>query len=171
MRRSIGTARTAEKLERCRVLGLDAGIVPPVVDGNLDTAATVASLVDATGQGVDVVLDLVGGHYVEVDIDAAALKGRIVLIGALAGARARSCRCSPSMGKRLTIAGTMLRARDKQEKADAVAAFARDVVPLLAAGTVAAGRRRESLPIEQVADAYDLLASDATFGKVILDCR
>ena len=38
----IGTARTAEKLERCRALGLDAGIVPPVADGELDTAATVA---------------------------------------------------------------------------------------------------------------------------------
>jgi NADPH:quinone reductase len=165
----IGTARTAEKLERCRVLGLDAGIVPGVVDGNLDTAATVASLLALTGQGVDVVLDLVGGHYVEIDIDAAALKGRIVLIGALAGASAQLSVLSV-MGKRLTIAGTMLRARDKQEKADAIAAFARDVVPLLAAGTVRPVVDA-TLPIEQVADAYDLLASDATFGKVILDCR
>ena len=114
-------------------------------------------------------LDLVGGHYVEVDIDAAALKGRIVLIGALAGASAQLSVLSV-MGKRLTIAGTMLRARDKQEKADAVAAFARDVVPLLAAGTVRPVVDA-TLPIEQVADAYDLLESDATFGKVILDCR
>ena len=74
------------------------------------------------------------------------------------------------MGKRLTIAGTVLRARDTQEKAAATAAFARDVVPLLAAGTVAPVVDA-TLPLERAADAYDLLASDATFGKVILDCR
>jgi NADPH2:quinone reductase len=167
--RVIGTARTAEKLDRCRLLGLDAGFVPRFADGILDTAATVASIIELTGQGVDVVLDLVGGRYVEVDIDAAALKGRIVLIGALAGASAQLSVLSV-MGKRLTIAGTMLRARDKHEKADAVAAFARDVVPLLAAGTVRPVVDA-ILPIERVEDAYDLLASDATFGKVILDCR
>ncbi len=163
----IGTARTAEKLERCYLLGLDAGVVPRFADGNLDTAATVASLLELTGQGVDVVLDLVGGHYVEVDIDAAALKGRIVLIGALAGASAQLSVLAV-MGKRLTIAGTMLRARDEQEKADAVAAFARDVVPLLAAGSVRPVVDA-TLPMERVAEAYDLVASDATFGKVILD--
>jgi putative PIG3 family NAD(P)H quinone oxidoreductase len=165
----IGTARTAEKLERCRLLGLDAGIVPRFVDGDLDTASTVASLLEHVPQGVDVVLDLVGGRYVEVDIDAAALKGRIVLIGALAGASAQLSVLAV-MGKRLTIAGTMLRARDKQEKADAVAAFARDVVPLLAAGTVRPAIDA-ILPMQRVADAYDLLASDATFGKVVLDFR
>jgi putative PIG3 family NAD(P)H quinone oxidoreductase len=165
----IGTARTAEKLDRCRLLGLDAGVVPPSAGGNLDTAATVASLLELTGQGVDVVLDLVGGPYVEVDIDVAALKGRIVLIGALAGGNAQLSVLSV-MGKRLTITGTMLRARDAQEKTDAIAAFAHDVVPLLAAGTVRPVVDA-MLPMERVADAYDLLASDATFGKVILDCR
>ena len=167
--RVIGTARTAEKLDRARLLGLDAGIVPRFADGTLDTVATVASIFELTGNGVDVVLDLVGGRYAEVDVDAAALKGRIVLIGALAGASAQLSVLSV-MGKRLTITGTMLRARDKQEKADAVAAFARDVVPLLVAGTVRPVVDA-ILPMERVDDAYDLLGSNATFGKIIIDCR
>ena len=74
------------------------------------------------------------------------------------------------MGKRLSVVGTMLRARNLEEKAAAIDAFARDVVPLLADGTIAPVVDAV-LPLDRVADAYDLLASDATFGKVILDCR
>jgi NADPH2:quinone reductase len=64
----------------------------------------------------------------------------------------------------------MLRPRSVDEKADATRAFARDVVPLL-------GDRRvqpiieQIFPLERATDAYDLLASDTTFGKVVLDCR
>jgi NADPH:quinone reductase-like Zn-dependent oxidoreductase len=92
-----------------------------------------------------------GGHYVEVDIDAAALKGRIVLIGALA-ARARSCQCSV-MGKRLTIEGTRLRGATSRRKADAIARSGR-CRPLLAAGTsrLVVDATSRSL----VVDAYDL---------------
>ncbi len=74
------------------------------------------------------------------------------------------------MAKRITIAGTVLRGRDKREKADATEAFARDVVPLLAAKEIAPVVEAV-LPLERATEAYDLLASDATFGKVILDCR
>ena len=167
--RVVGTARTAEKLERCTPLGLDHGIVPPVRgDGTLDTDALAAAIVAVTGTGVDVVLDLVCGPYVEADIAAAAVKGRIVLVGALAGATA-SLSIVAVMGKRLTIAGTVLRARDKAEKVAATAAFTRDVVPLLASKAVAPVVDAV-LPLDQAAAAYELLASDATFGKVILDC-
>jgi NADPH:quinone reductase len=164
----IGTARTAEKLERCRALGLDAGVVPVRAGDDLDTGATVAAIFDATQRGIDVTLDLVGGRYVEVDVDAAAVLGRIVLIGALAGPYARLSVVG-AMGKRLTIAGTVLRARSVQEKAEATAAFTRDVVPLLAAGTVGPVIDHV-LPLGAAEAAYDLLASDTTFGKVILDC-
>jgi NADPH:quinone reductase-like Zn-dependent oxidoreductase len=73
------------------------------------------------------------------------------------------------MGKRLTIAGTLLRARDAAEKAAATDEFVRDVVPLLASGAVAPVVEAV-LPLEDAAAAYELLASDATVGKVILDC-
>jgi NADPH:quinone reductase-like Zn-dependent oxidoreductase len=164
----IGTARTTEKLERCRALGLDAGVVPVRAGDDLDTNATVAAILDATKRGVDVTLDLVGGSYVEVDVDAAAVLGRIVLIGALAGPYARLSVVG-AMGKRLTIVGTVLRARSVQEKAEATAAFTRDVVPLLAAGTLRPVIDRV-LPLAAAEAAYDALASDTTFGKVILDC-
>jgi NADPH:quinone reductase-like Zn-dependent oxidoreductase len=64
----------------------------------------------------------------------------------------------------------VLRARDARDKASATAAFVRDVVPLLADGRVAPVVERV-IPLDRTADAYELVASDTTFGKVILDCR
>jgi NADPH:quinone reductase-like Zn-dependent oxidoreductase len=74
------------------------------------------------------------------------------------------------MGKRLTIIGTVLRARTAAEKAAATEGFVRDVVPLLAERRVAP-IVEQVFPLDQVAAAYELVASDATFGKVVLDCR
>jgi NADPH:quinone reductase-like Zn-dependent oxidoreductase len=73
------------------------------------------------------------------------------------------------MGKRLTIIGTMLRARTAEEKRAATDAFVRDVAPLLASGRVAPVIERV-IPLDRVTDAYELVASDTTFGKVILNC-
>jgi len=166
--RVIGTARTEAKLERCRELGLAHGIVPPTANGELDADALAWSVVEATDGGAHVTIDLVGGKYVEADIGAAALQGRIVLVGMMAGTRA-TLPVVGIMGKRLTIIGTVLRARNAQEKAAATDAFVRDVVPLLADGRVAPVVERV-LPLERAAEAYELVASDTTFGKVILDC-
>lgn len=167
--RVVGTARTADKLDRCRALGLDAGIEPTrTADGALDVDALAWAIVEATGGGAHVTLDLVGGDYVIADVNAAAPKGRIVCIGTIAGGRA-TLPITAILGKRLTVIGTVLRGRDVAEKAAAVDAFVRDVVPLLA------DRRIEPIidatfPLDQADAAYALLESDATFGKVILDC-
>jgi putative PIG3 family NAD(P)H quinone oxidoreductase len=166
--RVIGTARTQAKLDRCRELGLEHAIVPPSNDDGLDVDALAWSIIEATDGGADVTIDLAGGRYVEADIAAAARQGRIVLVGAIAGARA-TLSVPAIMGKRLTIFGTVLRARDAEEKAAATAAFVRDVVPLLAERRVAPVVECV-LPLDRAAEAYDLVASDATFGKVILDC-
>ena len=167
--RVVGTARTESKLERCRALGLAHGIVPPATGGELDVDALAWSIVEATDGGAQVTIDLTGGRYVEADVAAAALQGRIVLVGSMAGARA-TLTIPMIMGKRLTIMGTVLRARNAAEKAMATDAFVCDVVPFLADGRVAP-IVDHVLPLGQVTDAYDLLASDTTFGKVILDCR
>ncbi len=74
------------------------------------------------------------------------------------------------LGKRLTVMGTVLRGRDVAEKAAAMDAFVRDVVPMLADGSVAP-IVEQTFPLDRADDAYALLESDATFGKVILDCR
>jgi len=105
---------------------------------------------------------------VEVDIAAAALRGRIVLVGAIAGTQA-GLPIHITMAKRLSIFGTVLRARNAEEKAAATAAFVRDVVPLLAAGRIAPVVDAV-FPLERAAEAYELVKSDTTFGKVILDC-
>jgi NADPH:quinone reductase-like Zn-dependent oxidoreductase len=166
--RVVGTARTPAKLERCRALGLEHAIVPLLSDGELDVDALAWNIVEVTDGGVAITIDLAGGHYVEVDIAAAALHGRIVLVGAVAGNRA-SLPIHITMAKRLSIFGTMLRARNAEEKAAATVAFVRDVVPLLADGRIAP-IVDTVLPLERAAEAYELVKSDTTFGKVILDC-
>jgi NADPH:quinone reductase len=167
--RVIGTARTESKLERCRELGLEHGLVPKIDDGQLDADALAWAVIEATDGGAHVTVDLVGGRYVEADVAAATVQGRIVLVGAMAGARA-TLPILAVMGKRLTIIGTVLRGRNASEKATATDGFVRDVVPLLADGRLAP-IVETVLPLDRVADAYDLVASDATFGKVILDCQ
>ncbi|MGO9874496.1 MAG: zinc-binding dehydrogenase [Acidimicrobiia bacterium] len=164
----VGTARTETKLDRCRALGLAYGLVPKLVDGQLDTDALASDVIDATGGGAHVTVDLAGGRYVEADVAGAALQGRIVLVGAIAGARA-TLPILGVMGKRLTIIGTVLRARTADEKAAATEGFVHDVVPLLADGRVAPVVETV-MTLDRAADAYTLVASDATFGKVILDC-
>ncbi|MCZ7528686.1 MAG: zinc-binding dehydrogenase [Acidimicrobiia bacterium] len=158
----VGTARTATKLDRATGLGLDHAVLAPA---ELDPEALAAAVV-AQGGPVDVTVDLVGGRYVQADVLAAAVKGRIVLVGALAGARAELSVVTV-MGKRLTVVGTVLRSRSAAEKAEATAAFAAEVLPLLADGTVAPVVEAV-VPMVEVERAYELLASDATFGKVIL---
>jgi putative PIG3 family NAD(P)H quinone oxidoreductase len=166
--RVIGTARTESKLDRCRTLGLAHGIVPTITHGELDVDALAWAIFEATEGGAHVTVDLAGGRYVEADIAAAAGQGRIVLVGMVAGIQS-NFPIHAVMGKRLTIIGTVLRARSAAEKAAATDGFVRDVVPLLADGRIAPVVERV-LPLDQVADAYELVASDATFGKVILDC-
>jgi len=86
--RVVGTARTPAKLDRCRALGLAHAIVPPLSDGELDVDALAWNIVEATDGGAAVTIDLVGGRYLEVDVAAAALRGPIVLVGAMAGTSA-----------------------------------------------------------------------------------
>jgi putative PIG3 family NAD(P)H quinone oxidoreductase len=166
----VGTARSADKLERCETLGLEAGIMPSrTEDGALDVDALAWKIVEATGGGPNVVLDTVGGDYVIADVNAAAAKARILLIGTIAGGRATLPLMS-ILGKRLSVIGTVLRGRDVDEKAAVTDAFARDVMPLIAEHRVEP-IVEAIMPLAGAEAAYALLDSDTTFGKVILDCR
>jgi NADPH:quinone reductase-like Zn-dependent oxidoreductase len=161
----VGTSRTKEKLDRAVELGLHQAVV---VDRDFDPAELARRITDDGGPA-DVVIDLVGGPYLAVDVAAAAPKGRIVLVGLIAGARAE-LDMGMLLGKRLTLRGTVLRSRPPHEKAAATHAFAGQVIPLLAACTVAPVVE-EVVPLGEAERAYDLLAADTTFGKVILDLR
>ncbi len=161
----VGTSRTKDKLERATELGLHQAVA---VERDFDPSDLARRIVDGGGPA-DVVIDLVGGPYLAVDVAAAAPKGRIVIVGIIAGARAE-LDMATLMGKRLTVRGTVLRSRPAHEKAAATHAFAGQVIPLLAACTVAPVVE-EVVPLAEAERAYDLLAADTTFGKVILDLR
>jgi putative PIG3 family NAD(P)H quinone oxidoreductase len=160
-----GTARTAEKIERTREYGLDKGLV--VGDNPLVFADAVRDWTG--GRGVDVILDLVGASYLAANLEALGLRGRMMLIGTLGGSSA-AMDYRKVMVKRLSIKGTVLRARSVEEKASAVRRFAHSVVPLLARGDVRPVIDRV-FPLEEIRGAHERLESNATFGKIVLAIR
>lgn len=157
----IGTSRTGEKLERCRDLGLDAGIQ---VNDVKDLSAAV--LENTGGRGADVILDLVGAAYFQQDLASLAIKGRLMLVGLTSGATAE-IDLSTVLNKRAKIIGTMLRGRSVDEKAKASRQFADHALPLLASGHIVPNIDRV-FPAAEAADAYKYLASNESFGKVVL---
>lgn len=158
--RVIVTAGSAAKVHACLELGADGGI-------NYNAEDFVVRTLDETGDdGVDVILDVMGAAYLERNIEALAGDGRIVVIG-LQGGTLAELDLSMLNRKRGSITATHLRNRPAAQKAKIVAAFARDVVPALAAGTMRPVIDRV-FPLDDVADAHRLLESGAVIGKVVL---
>ncbi len=160
---ALVTAGSADKLERCRALGA-AGAINYKDE---DFAERGRALTD--GRGVDVILDCIGGSYLERNLGLLAPKGRLVIIGLMGGARAE-INLALVVGKRLRVIGTVLRTRALEEKLILTAGIRERVLPLLAAGTV-----RPIIdavyPLADAAAAHDRVASNATFGKVVLRVR
>lgn len=113
------------------------------------------------------VLDLVGGAYLSASLQAMRLKGRLMLVGTVAGGTAE-LKLAPILYKRLTLRGTSLRGRPLEEKIAATAKFAAEVVPRLARGTVRP-TIDSRFPLDQVRQAHQRLESNETFGKVVLE--
>ena len=156
----VGTARSEAKLERAKALGMHAGVL--VREGKF--ADEVLGL---TGKrGVDVVLELVGGSYLAQDLVCAARKGRIVLVGLMAGAKAE-LDLNALLTKRLLVRGTVLRSRPLEEKIAAMRAFSRHVVPLIETGQLRPVIDRV-MPLDQAAAAHAFMAGNEGFGKVVL---
>jgi len=114
----------------------------------------------------DVILELVGAPNLAPDIDALASGGRIAVVGVGAGARGE-LDLRALMSKRALIRGTMLRMRPLEEKALTARALERQVLPLLADGTVVVPIAA-TFPLDQVAAAYERFASGAKLGKIVL---
>lgn len=156
--RAFGTSRTPDKIERAKEFGLEAGTA---------LADLLAFAKDVTsGRGFDVVLDLNGGPYFAASLEAMALKGRIILIGGVAGGKT-NVDLYQILGKRLHVIGTVMRARSLEEKIATTNAFAAEVLPLLAEGAVQPVID-SVFPLEKVQDAHRRLESNETFGKVVL---
>jgi len=158
----IGTSRTPDKLERARALGLDHGLL--VAKEEPRFADEVRKL---TGKrGCPVVLDFVGAPYAAENLAALAPGGRIVVIGTMGGAKP-TLDLSVLMRTRGTIVGTVLRPRPLEEKIAAIQAFAKDVLPLVAAGKVKPVVDAV-LPAARVREAHERMEKNESFGKLVL---
>lgn len=158
-----GTSRTASKLDQARKYGMEDGIV---VRDNLDHL--LAAMEQLTrGQGVNVVLDLVGGPYVKACQKLMAVKGRMMLVGTVAGG-SYELESRYVMSRRLQIRGTVLRARSLEEKISVTRAFASEVVPLLANG-ILRPTIDSKFPLAEIADAHRRLESNQSSGKVVIE--
>ncbi len=156
----MGTSRSAWKLEKAGELGLDLAI--DTSDGSFAGA-----VLDATaGRGVDAILDLVGGPYLEQDVECAGQLARIAVVG-LTGGRFANVDLGAVLGKRLSLVGTVLRTRPPVEKAAALRSFEEAVVPLLQRGAVKPVIH-EVMAMEDVVRAHELVEANETFGKVVL---
>ncbi|MFN6962355.1 MAG: NAD(P)H-quinone oxidoreductase [Pyrinomonadaceae bacterium] len=158
----IGTSRTAEKLDRCRLeFGLDHAIATP----EPVFAETVLELTG--GRGVDVVFDLVGGAYFKEDLASLATRGRLVMISTASGAKAE-IDLGVTLFKRLTIIGTVLRSRPLDEKIEVNRRFIDDVLPLLASGAVRPVVDR-IYPAAEIRAAHEYMQSNKSFGKIVIE--
>jgi putative PIG3 family NAD(P)H quinone oxidoreductase len=157
-----GTSRTADKIEQAKPLGLEAGLI---LRDNFDDLSSATEKWTA-GKGINVLLDLVGGPYVKASQKVMAHKGRIVLVGTVAGG-SYELDARYVMSKRLQIRGTVLRARSLEEKIAATRLFAAEVVPLLARG-VLRPNVDSVFPLAEIAKAHRRLESNETFGKVVV---
>jgi NADPH:quinone reductase len=160
---SFGTSRTAAKIDRCMALGMNAGTVV-----GTDPASVADDVMGwSGGAGAAIVLDLVGGPYLAVSIACLAPRGTVMCIGTIAG-REATIPLGTVLGRRIRVIGTVLRSRNAEEKSAAVAAFERDVIPLIQGGALSPVVEAV-FPLAEVAEAHRLMESDATFGKVVLD--
>ncbi len=158
--RPIGTTRTAVKADRLKQFGLKDVIV------NSDTIFAEDVLKLTNGIGVDVALELVGGEYITEDMQCVAPRGRIVLVGLLAGA---SCKLNLGqlLSKRLELRGTSLRARPLEEKIVIAQTFSRCLVPLIEERKLKAVIDK-TFALKDAAAAHEFLGQNESFGKVVL---
>jgi NADPH2:quinone reductase len=156
----ITTAGSAEKCAACRALGADVAV-------NYREEDFVAATKQATGgRGANLILDMVGGDYIEKNHEAAAIDGRIVQIAFLKGSRA-TVDFRRLMLKRLVHTGSTLRARPVAEKAAIARALEEKVWPLLAAGRCLPVIH-VTFPLADAAAAHALMESSAHVGKIVL---
>jgi NADPH2:quinone reductase len=156
----IATAGTAEKCEACCRLGAARAI-------NYREEDFVAAVRDETGgDGLDVILDIVGGDYLPRNLECLRLNGRLIQIGLLGGSKAM-VDLRAILQKRLTITGSTLRARTPAEKGLIAGELERAVWPLLDRGEVRP-IIHAAFPLDQAAEAHRELESGHVIGKLVL---
>jgi len=157
----LGTSRSADKLVRALVYGLDIGV---------DTSRT--GFREVLGDDpVHVILDVLGGPAFADNLAVLAPRGRLILLGHLAGSQA-STDLGPILRKRLEIIGTVMRTRGLQERIPLVREFAERILPLFDQRIDHAAPLRPVLertyPMAELAQAHRAMESNETFGKIVV---
>jgi len=158
--RVFATAGSDEKCREIEALGAECGINYKTED----YGKVVAELTG--GRGVDLILDMVGGDYIQRNISALAIEGRLVYIAFLGGAKAE-VNFAPVMMKRLTITGSTLRPQSIQAKADIAQSLRDKVWPLLNAGTVKP-IIDSSFTLADAGKAHQRIDDSSHIGKIVL---
>lgn len=161
----FGTSRTQDKLDAAKEFGLERGLL---LKDDFTALKDFANEVTG-GKGFDVSLDLVGGVYPGGTVPAMALHGRIIMLATVGGNKAE-IPLGLTLGKRLTLKGTVLRARPLDEKIAVTKRFADEVVPLFASGKLKVPVEKV-FPLAEIGRAHQLLESNKTFGKLVLTIR
>jgi len=158
--RVVGTSRSQDKLERCKGLGLEDGLV-------VSDKTFAAALLDRTGGRLsDVILDTVGAAYLAENVKALALGGKLIQVGLLGGASAE-LPLGLLMAKRASVIGTVLRSRPLEDKISVTQRFVRDVLPHFTTGRLQPVID-VVLPMTEVRAAHQRMESNETFGKIVL---
>jgi putative PIG3 family NAD(P)H quinone oxidoreductase len=156
----LGTSRSGDKLARALIYGVDIGI---------DTSQ--ALFREAVGEPVNIVLDVLGGPAFADNLAVLAPRGRLIMLGFLAGGKAETD-LGPILQKRLEIIGTMMRTRKLEERIPLIREFSARMLPLfLPRGEEGALLRpvlERTYPMSQLADAHRVLEGNATFGKIVV---
>jgi putative PIG3 family NAD(P)H quinone oxidoreductase len=158
--KAIVTVGSKDKADACLKLGADRAI-------NYRTEDFVAEVKASTaGAGANVILDMIGGDYIERNYDAAATDGRVVQIAFLGGNKA-TVNFAKLMVKRLIHTGSTLRPRSNADKAKMVAAIEAKVMPLLREGRIKP-LMDSTFPLEKAADAHRRMETSEHIGKIVL---
>jgi NADPH2:quinone reductase len=156
----LATAGSDEKCRACEQLG-----AARVINYRSEDFVEAAKQFTA-GRGVDLILDIIGGEYLDRNLRALALDGRLVQIG-LMGGSAAPLDLRRVLGRRLTITGSTLRPRSVEEKGAIASALRREVWPLLESGRVKPVVYR-TFPLAHAAEAHRLMESSEHIGKIVL---
>ena len=158
--RVIALSRSADKRRRLETMGVHRVLDPAAP--NVAEAIRMAT----GGEGVALVIDFLGASSLALNLDVLALRGRLVLVGTMGGAKAEAD-LGAILRKRLTVIGTVLRSRPIEEKIELVQSFAHTMLPLLAAGRLHPVVDRV-VPLEDAATAHAAMERDENFGKIVL---
>lgn len=155
----VGTSRSADKLARLGPLG-PLGLAEGILAGE-------GGFRGALARPVDVILDVLGGPALADNLAVLAPRGRLVLLGFLAGSRAEEVDLGPVLRGRLEVIGSVMRTRGREERVALAERFRRELAPAFAAGTLhpVVGA---TFSFNEPALAHEAMAANRTFGKVVL---